>query len=169
MISQSKVEEFGTINVAHFGPVVSGKKRYSKWECGISETIVGDYLIIPLTSAKRLKSEGYLMNNCCRDYIVQCADLVYGLFSIRRRSGERLATLGLTCDDGYWRFDQCMGPFNSDVVEEIREYIDEDGVIQAELSVSELYYVAHEVARLMNSTAQSHPTISSRDFGIVNN
>jgi hypothetical protein len=95
------------------------------------------------------------MMNCCREYAGQCADLKYCIFSIRRRSGERLATLGLKNDHGYWRFDQCFGLANAEVLEETLEYIDEDGVPQTECYPTELYYVAHEVVRLMNS-ASSH-------------
>ncbi len=102
-------------------------------------------------SAKRLKSEGYLMNNCCRDYMDQCAGLAYCLFSICSRSGERLATLGLAYDEDYWHFDQCFGPANTEVLEENRTYIDEDGEFQEEIYATDLYYVAQEVARLMNS------------------
>ena len=99
-----------------------------------------------------LKSEGYQMNNCCRGYVDQCAGMTYCLFSIRRRSGERLATLGLNYNQAYWRFDQCFGPSNTEVLEQIRTYFDEDGELQDELFATELYYVAHEVARLMNSS-----------------
>ena len=92
------------------------------------------------------------MNTCCRDYREQCAELSYCLFSIRTRSGERLATLGLTCRGGYWRFDQCVGPSGMEVLEETRSYLDEDGELQEEIYATELYYVVHEVVRLMNST-----------------
>jgi len=81
----------------------------------------------------------------------------YCVFSIRTRSGERLATLGIACDDdGYWRFDRCMGPANGNVLEEPRHYLDEDGVLQTEWFATELYYVAHDVVRLMNVPACCH-------------
>lgn len=99
-----------------------------------------------------IKSEGYMMNNCCREYIAECAEKNYAIFSIRRRSGERLATLGLCYDKDYWRFDQCVGPLNKDVMEETRGYLDEDGMLHTEIFATELYFVAHEVGRLMNSS-----------------
>ena len=77
--------------------------------------------------------------------------MTYCLFSVRSRSGERLATLGLTCIEDYWRVDQCFGPSNTEVMEETRTYLDEDGELQEELFATELYYVTHEIARLMNS------------------
>ena len=103
-----------------------------------------------------LKSEGYWMNNCCRDYAGQCADSEYCIFSIRSRSGERLATLGLISDQGYWYFDQCFGPANTDVLEETSLFLDEDDVLQTEWFPTEIYYVAHEVIRLMNSAGCCH-------------
>ncbi len=102
-----------------------------------------------------LKSEGYWMNNCSRNYTHQCEKLEYCIFSIRRRSGGRLATLGITNDQGSWIFDQCYGPSNSEVLEVICEYFDEDDVLQFDSNPSELYYVAHEVVRLMNSKDNS--------------
>ena len=151
MLSQAKVDYFNDLFVNESSAGNSIERRPRKWKCNISEMLIGEYCITPLTSAKLLKSEGYQMNNCCRDYVDQCAEMTYCLFSVRSRVGERLATLGLDCNDGHWRFDQCFGPSNTDVLEETRTYLDEDGELQEELFSTELYYVAHEVARLMNS------------------
>lgn len=151
MLSQSKVDYFNDLFVTKSATGNSVNKRSKKWECKLSEMLIGEYFITPLTSAKLLKSEGYQMNNCCRDYVDQCAEMTYCLFSVRSRVGERLATLGLNCNDGHWRFDQCFGTSNTEVLEEIRTYLDEDGELQEELYATDLYYVAHEVARLMNS------------------
>jgi hypothetical protein len=151
MLSQSKVDYFNDLFVTELAAGNSVERRPNKWKCKLSETLIGEYCIMPLTSAKLLKSEGYQMNNCSRDYLDQCAELTYCLFSVRSRVGERLATLGLNCTEGHWRFDQCFGPSNTEVLEETRTYLDEDGEIQEELFATDLYYVAHEVARLMNS------------------
>jgi hypothetical protein len=156
MFYQPKVDELNANFVNELAVETYVKRRSGKWKCKLSEMLIGDYLIMPLTSTKVFKSEGYLMNNCCRDYISQCMELKYCVFSIRSRPGERLATLGLTNDDGHWRFDQCVGPSNTDVLEETRKYLDEDGMLQTERLATELYYVAHEVVRLMNLTNYSH-------------
>lgn len=132
------------------------KSKKKKWKSQLSETIVDQFLVIPVTSAKMLRSEAYWMNNCCQDYAGQCVNLEYNIFSIRSRSGERFATLGVINDNGYWRFDQCFGPSNSDVLEEISEYLDEDDVLQEERFPTELFYVAHEVVRMMNVTGDFH-------------
>jgi hypothetical protein len=156
MLSQSKVENLPAIFSSELAVETSVEKRSGKWKCTLSEMLVGAYLIMPLTTVKLLKSEGYLMNNCCREYVSRCLESMYCVFSIRTRSGERLATLGIACDDGYWRFDQCLGPSNGNVLEEPHHYPDEDGVLQTEWFATELYYVAHDVVRLMNLPACCH-------------
>ncbi len=151
MLSQPRCQAVNTVFEARLAKRTSNKKRTKKWKCKLSEMLVGEYCITPLTSAKMLKSESYLMNNCYRDYIPQCAELKYCFFSITSRSGERTATLGLIYDEGSWCFDQCFGSSNRDVLEETLEYTDDDGMLQIESSATELYYVAHEVVRLMNA------------------
>lgn len=151
MLAQQNSESLrGMLNIG-FAKVQPRKKRSHKWNCNLSEMIIGDYLIIPLTSTKQLKSEAYWMNNCCGEYVDCCASLHYSIFSIRSRSGERLATLGLAYQQDCWVFDQCMGPSNEVVIEETREYLDENGELQLEWYGTELYYLSQEVARLMNT------------------
>ncbi len=151
MLSQATVDDLNTTFATELTAESSVERPPSKWKCKLPETLIGDYLITPLTSAKLLKLEGYVTNNCCREYIDQCARLTYCLFSISRRTGERIATLGLEYDLGYWHFDQCLGPSNTEVLEETRIYIDEEGELQEEIYATDIYYVAHEVARLINS------------------
>lgn len=145
--------QLAKLNRMLLGDVQPGRDdtRKSSWYCGLNEMILGEYLIIPLTSARKLRSEGYCMNNCCRDYIEPCAAGQYSVFSIRSRSGERLATLGMAKDGERWHLDQCYGPSNSEVLEEDILYEDEEGILQVEPICSEMYYLAHEVVRLMNS------------------
>ncbi|THB78146.1 MAG: hypothetical protein D6B25_04875 [Desulfobulbaceae bacterium] len=132
------------------------KNFKGSWNPQLPEMLIGEYLIIPLTSSKMLKSEGFWMQHCCRTFASRCADLDYCIFSIRTRSGERLATLGVQKDHDYWQFDQCYGPGNADVIEETFEYLDEDGELQIELVPTELFYVAQEVVRLMNIPEVAH-------------
>jgi hypothetical protein len=152
MLPQTIVDEIN-VNVTSKTIKAPAGKRARKWACQISESYIGEYQIIPLTSIKMVKSEAYLMSNCCRDYAFLCAAEEYCLFSIRSWSGERLGTLGLINDQGYWRYDQCYGQSNSNVLEESFEYLDEEGVLQIEYFPNELYYVVHDVVRLMNSSA----------------
>lgn len=154
MLSQTAVNELNTIFAGELS-ATSAKRHFGKWECKLTETLIGEYLITPLTSVKMLKSEGYWMNNCSRDYTRQCEEFEYCIFSIRKRTGERLATLGLANVRGSWSFDQCYGPSNLEVLEETSEYLDEDEVLQFDCNPTELYYVAHEVVRLMNSKDNS--------------
>jgi len=136
---------------AELAAATSFARKSGKWECRLLETFVGEYSITPLTSAKMLKSEGYLMNNCCRDYLSQCEEREYCVFSIRSRSGERIATLGLKNEQGRWFFDQCYGRSNTNVLHGTISFLDDDGVLQTESFSTDIYYVAHEIARLINS------------------
>ncbi len=155
MLSQTQViSSVGTF-AGHL-TTVAGKRRNAKWECILSAMLIGNYLVVPLVSAKMLKSEGYWMNNCCREYAHQCAEHTYSLFSIRSRSGERLATLGVCSEQGSWELDQCYGASNTEVLDETLVYLDEDGDVQTEWVPTEMYYVVHEVIRLMNSAGRGH-------------
>jgi len=154
MLSQTTVHESNAIFAGEFS-ATSTKKRAGKWVCKLPESLIGEYLITPLTSTRMLKSEGYWMNNCSRDYTHRCEAFEYCIFSVRKRTGERFATLGLANDRGSWIFDQCYGQSNSEVLEETFEYLDEDDALQFECIPTELYYVVHEVVRLMNSSDNS--------------
>lgn len=131
----------------------SSSKRKWKWKCSLSTMNIDEYIIIPLTSSKMLKSEGYHMNNCCKDYTKQCVDQKYCIFSIRDSFGNRLATLGAVNSDNYWRFDQCTGHSNTNVTDHFTEHMDPSGQIHTDLSHSEIFYVANEVVRLLNVTS----------------
>lgn len=151
MLSESQVEKLNSLFAVELAKGHAAKRSSGKWECVLTEVLVGDYVVIPLTSAKMLKSESYWMQNCCWEYTSLCADLEYCIFSIRSRFGKRLATLGLGREGGAWYFEQCFGPRNTQVLETMRECTDEEGFIQNEWATTDIYYVAHEVVRLMNS------------------
>ena len=129
------------------------KKQLRTWTCLLTEELIGDYLIVPLCSIKQVITEADRMNNFCREYIARCAGGTYSLFSIRSRSGERFATLGLSREDDHWQVDRCAGPSDVDVLEESMSFLDEDDALHTESYATEIYYIAHEVARLMNAPA----------------
>lgn len=136
--------------------VTAPPRRREKWSCGVGETLIGDYLAVPLISSAMLRSESYWMENSCSVEPLKCATADYALFSIRSRSGERLATLRLANRNGCWQLDRCLGPAGTEVLEETMEYIDEDGELQTEWYPTELYYVVQEVVRLMNGVDRQH-------------
>lgn len=151
MLSQSQVKELNTLFAIDLAMGSASNRSSGKWECSLPEMIIGDYVVIPLISAKMLKSESYWMLNCCSEFASRCAELEYCIFSIRTRPGKRLATLGVRMAGGYWYFDQCFGRRNEEVLEARREYTDEEGFTHNEWVIADIYYVAHEVVRLMNS------------------
>ncbi len=154
MLTESQVEELNILFAVELAMAHTSKKSPGKWGCILTEVVIGDYVVIPLTSAKMLKSESYWMQNCCQEYASLCAKLEYCIFSIRTRFGKRFATLGLIMTGGYWYFEQCFGQRNTEVLESKWEYTDEEGFIQSECVTADIYYVAHEVVRLMNINMQ---------------
>ncbi len=126
------------------------EKRIKGWHCPIQSVQVGEYIVVPLTSARKVKSEGYLMQNCVKEYVEQCRDNMYLLFSIRNLKGERVATLGVKKEGDRWYFDDCLGKDNSTVMEFSTEFFDA-GSVFCEIEYTELFSVAHEVVRLINT------------------
>lgn len=126
-----------------------------RWESSIGLVEIGQYRIVPLTTPKKVKSEGYLMQKCVRQYVDVCQGGEYLLFSIRNLDGERVATLGVKNRDDYWYFDDCLGKENTNVMETILETLDDDNNTVHEIDYTELFSVAHEVVRLLNSQAVS--------------
>lgn len=120
------------------------------WNSHVGPVEIGQYYIVPLTSPRMVKSEGYLMQNCVRQYIDLCWDGSYLLFSIRNSDGERVATMGAVERDNRWYFDDCLGKENVIVIETTSEFIDGDNGVVSETEYTELFSVAHEVVRLLN-------------------
>ena len=132
------------------------EKHVRTWPCPLTEELIGEHLVVSLTSIKQVLNEAESLNNFCREYITRCAGGSYSLFSIRSRSGERLATLGLSKEDDYWRVERCVGQADADMLEESMSFLDEDDALHTECYATELYYIAHEVARLMNAQSRVH-------------
>ena len=128
------------------------KGTRTRWYCPVSQIEIGGLLIIPLVSSKMLKSEAHAMRNCINSYLQECAEERYCLFSVRDlyNRNRRIATLGAYKDEGYWVFDQCVGEENIDVTEEEIESIDQNGKTHYQEYKNDIFYVSHEVVRLMN-------------------
>ncbi len=151
MHAQQIPSELNNFTIPQSTGTASPPKKWT-WKCSLPPLKIDEYEITPLTSSKQLKSEGYHMNNCCKDYNQQCSNGEYCIFSIKDSTGNRIATLGAINDDGYWQFDQCLGYSNSNVIDEFTEHLDSEGKVHLEWSHSELYYAANEVIRLLNAS-----------------
>ena len=111
---------------------------------------IGEYKIIPLVTPRMLKSESYLMRNCSREYICDCEQGIYLMFSVRDLTGKRIATLSFYYSSNYWRIDQCYGIANSEVLYKASVFLTEGGLEAEFEEETELYYVTSEVQRLLN-------------------
>jgi hypothetical protein len=125
--------------------------RY-RWQCPVQEQTMGDFHIVPLTTANELASEGRNMHDCVASYGAACAKGLYQVFSIRDLDGERVATLGLVYAVGGWKVDQCIGILNDEVTTTIVEWIDGNGKHDSMDEPTDLHFLAQDVARLMNNT-----------------
>ena len=142
------------VSIAH--PEIPEKKQNSRdksiaWQSGLSETIIGAYLMVPLTSIKMLFEEESETGKSYRDFIFRCFHNNYRLFSVRDRSGQRLAVLGISRVNGYWALDFCRDPFDANMLEEYLVYLDDENTVQEEMVPTELYYVSQEIVRLLNA------------------
>ncbi len=154
MLEQSMVNKLNRV----FKPELKACHQHQKsnaWNCPIDEVTLEEYLIIPLISARKVKSEGYLMQNCCRDYIPSCVKGKYLLFSIRDLFDRRIATLGARKNGERWVFDQCLGEQNTVVMEQSFDFIGNDGEYISEFTYTEIFSVAHEVIRLLNANLKA--------------
>lgn len=129
--------------------------RSEKWVSPIGNIEIGEYLIVLLSTPKKVKSEGYLMQNCVRQYVHLCQEGEYLLFSIQNRLGERVATLGVKKGANRWYFDDCLGIRNSVVIETTLDFLSADNCIVYETEYNEIFSVAHEVVRLLNYEEKS--------------
>lgn len=152
MLSPKKVHELNQLFAEELELTKNDKTETwnKKWDCPIQAIQLGKYMIVPLTSRRMVKSEGYIMQNCVRDYIHLCNDGKYLLFSIRNRLNERAATLGVKKRDNRWYFDDCLGKENSVVIEEIIEFLNSENSSEYVTEYTEMFSVAHEVVRLLN-------------------
>jgi hypothetical protein len=145
------VDDFYKIEQVNHNEISVNQSPQKGWDIPVSKVQIGDYLIVPLTGYKKLKSESYLMNNCVRDYRERCDIGQYYLFSIRDLNNNRLATMSMYRSNGYWYYEQCLGKDNSeDIIEETLEFIDENGKTHYQDNLKDIFYVAHDVVRLAN-------------------
>ncbi len=85
MLSSTLVNELNALfaDELQISAKLNSKIKAGRWDCPIESIEVGEYLIVPLTTRRKVKSEGYLMQNCVRQYISLFKGGEYLLFSIQ--------------------------------------------------------------------------------------
>jgi len=126
------------------------------WKCDLHQTFIGEYLLLPITSLRKLHKEEQVLNNNCSSNLFRCYNETYSAISLRTRSGERIATICLQKEQNYWELDSCLGRNSENVLEETLIYMDEDLNVQEETTPTDLYYICQEAVRLMNNRQNSH-------------
>jgi len=150
MLEQSDVDALNSLFKSELELNYAAYEHGMIWDCKVGPITVGQYRVVPLITPRKVKSEGYLMQNCCRDYIQSCQAKKYLLFSIGNRSGQRIATLGTRKDAGRSIIDDCLGRRNEPIMEVSYDQYDDTGECVFEIGYTEIFSVAHEIVRLLN-------------------
>lgn len=116
-----------------------------------TESIVGDYRIVPINSTYALSAEGCKIYLNTPDYDADCAKGLVQALSVRGQNNVRLATLVLTFKNSRWEADQILGIYGEDVSSTTIRLRNEDGTYEESEEPSDLYYLTQEIARILNS------------------
>ena len=87
------------------------------WQTVLNKELLHDGLhVVELLSPGAIEDEARAMRHCIDGYIDDCIDGNYRVFSIQfRKTGERVATLGIGFFEDRWMLDDLKGPENSEV------------------------------------------------------
>ena len=87
------------------------------WQTVLDTELLHDGLhVLELLSPGAIEDEARAMRHCIDGYVDDCLDGIYRVFSIQfRKTGERVATLGIGFFEDRWMLDDLKGPENSEV------------------------------------------------------
>ena len=122
------------------------KKRNLDWTSDLAECVIGEFVIVPLTTSRQLRAEGRAMRHCVGQYDEICHKGLARVFSIRDLSKKRMATISLLWRDDYWHLEQIKGRQNVDVLESESTFFDGNTTVTL-LEPTELHFVSQEVLR----------------------
>jgi len=87
-----------------------------QWTSAVGPLSFGHWTVRPLTCGRQLVEEGERMSHCVADYIPDCFEGEYLVFTVEHRgTGQPEATLGLRDGPDGWALDQVRGPRNAAV------------------------------------------------------
>jgi hypothetical protein len=107
--------------------ISDGRLAKLKWESALQSCEIGEFCVVPLTTAIELGEEGAEMHHCVAGYAYTCIDDGHRIFSIRI-SGERAATLEIYpagSANEEWRVAQVRGKRNAQVARKIADVAQE--------------------------------------------
>jgi len=89
------------------------------WDCRMKTISLLGYKFVPLVNAWEVRQEAVLYRHCADDYIGQCKDGFYRLFSVLDSDGNHKATAGYIHNDDNWSLNQIKGFANREVSKEL--------------------------------------------------
>jgi hypothetical protein len=69
--------------------------KHLAWESALPETQIGPWRVVPLTDAWQLRREALSQRHCADQYLEECLDGKYRLFSVRTEQDKPVATIGI--------------------------------------------------------------------------
>jgi hypothetical protein len=81
---------------------LAGELGELQWESALGELRIGDWTVVPLDDAWKLRSEGVLQKHCADRYLNDCLQGNKRLFSVRHDDGRRIATIGIKLSGDAW-------------------------------------------------------------------
>jgi hypothetical protein len=96
----------------------SDQRRRLAWESPLGPVTMAGWAIRPLTTGQAMIDEGRRMRHCVADYIDDCHQGRYRVFTAEHsNTGEPAATIGLRLVEGQWQLVQVRGQRNHAVGE----------------------------------------------------
>lgn len=130
--------------------VARRNKRNLAWVSALPECEIGDFQIVPLTTARQLRSEGREMKHCVALYADRCFRGLARVFSIRDLFGHRVATASLIWRDDYWHLEQVKGAMNGNVLEGVETFFDGESTM-TEMEPTDLHFVSQTLLQSYRS------------------
>lgn len=86
------------------------------WSCGLGEIVLGNHKFTPLTNAWQVRQEALRYRHCVDNFIEQCVNGTYRIYSVYDNHDKHKATLGLQYTDYRgWHVNQIRGFANTTV------------------------------------------------------
>ena len=86
-----------------------------RWESCVHRITIGQWTILPITDAWQLREEALRQHHCADSYIRECLSGTIRVFSVQRRDGRRVATIGIERKDNGWKSFGIRGLANAPV------------------------------------------------------
>jgi hypothetical protein len=82
---------------------MAGELGQLQWGSALRDLRIGEWVVVPLDDAWKLRSEGLRQKHCADRYLKDCLLGNKRLFSVRHADGRRVATIGIELNGDTWQ------------------------------------------------------------------